>query len=74
MLGEAHMQHLLPITRNFSQFQTQSLQLIGEADKLRPLVVPLGPVLPVLGQGAARGSLVTLPLHIALPVTSHQLS
>lgn len=59
----------LPIPGHFSQLQPQSLQLIGEADKLCSFISILWPVFAVFGNGSTGGSLIPFAFMFALLVT-----
>lgn len=66
---------ILPISRHLSQFKTQRMELVGEADEFLSIIPVLGPVLTVLCDCPARGPLIPLPLRVTLPVSAtHWLS
>lgn len=63
---------LLPISGDFPQPESQCLELIREADKLRSFIAVLRPVLAVLHDGPACCPLVPLALQLALLVAPHR--
>lgn len=64
----------IPVSRHLSEFETQSLKLVGEADKLLSIFPSWRPVLFVFGQSPTGRPLVSLPLQFILPVSLYGLS
>lgn len=60
---------LLPVSRNFSQLQTQSLKLVGKTNKLGAVIIVLRPVFAILCDGSARRSFIPLSFYVIFLVT-----
>lgn len=60
---------LLPVSRNFSQLQTQRLKLVGKTNKFGSVIAVLRPVFAILCDGSARRSLIPLSFYIIFLVT-----
>lgn len=63
----------LPVSRNFSQLQTQSLKLVGKTNKLGSVITVLRPVFAILCNGSSRRSLIPLSFYIVFLVTPSSL-
>ena len=63
---------LLPISGDLSQLEPQSLELIGETNKLCSFIAILRPVLAVLHNGPARCPLIPLAFQFTFFVAPHR--